>query len=93
MCEFAHRFQGVHNELIKLIPNIHLTSDGSDVELRHAFTIKLRTEIQREIVSRDFTYSSLQEIVQVAEPKPKTLKPFVLTLILWPMQIVNKVYD
>ena len=66
-CEFAHQFHDVQNELIKLIPNIHLTPDGSDVELRHAFTIKLQTEIQSEIVSRDFTYSSLQEIVQVAE--------------------------
>ena len=45
VCEFAHRFHDVQNELIKFIPNIHLTPDGSDVELRHAFTIKLRTEI------------------------------------------------
>ena len=41
VCEFAHRFHDVQNELIKLIPNIHLTPDDSDVELRHAFTIKL----------------------------------------------------
>ena len=75
VCEFAHRFHGVQNELIKLIPNIHLIPDGSDVELRHAFTIKLRTEIQREIVSRDFTYSSLQEIVQVAERFEKIHPP------------------
>ena len=58
MCEFAHRFHDVQNEIIKLFPNIHLTPDGSDVELQHAFTIKVRTEIQCEIVSRDFTYSS-----------------------------------
>ena len=75
VCDFAHRFHDVQNELIKLIPNIHLTPDGSDVELRHAFTIKLRTEIQREIVSRDFTYSSLQEIVQVAERFEKIHPP------------------
>ena len=41
VCEFAHRFHDVQNKLIKLIPNIHLTPDGSDVELRYAFTIKL----------------------------------------------------
>ena len=67
VCEFAHRFHDVLNELIKRIPSIHLTPDGFDVELQPAFTIELRIEIQREIVSRDFTYSSLQEIVQVAE--------------------------
>ena len=49
VCEFAHRFHDVQNELIKLIPNNHLIPDGSDVELRHAFTIKLRPEIKREI--------------------------------------------
>ena len=36
---------------------------------------KLRTEIQHEIVSRDFTYSSLQEIVQVAERFEKIHPP------------------
>ena len=33
VCEFAHRFQDMQNQLIKRIPNIHLTPDGFDVEL------------------------------------------------------------
>ena len=78
VCEFARRFHDVQNELIKLMPNIHLASDGSDVELRDAFTIELRTEIQRETVSRDFTYSSMQEIVQVAERFEKIHPPTTL---------------
>ena len=75
VCEVAHRFHEVQNELIKLIPNTHLTPDGSDVELRHAFTINLQTEIQYKIVSRDFTYSSMQKIVQVAERFEKIHPP------------------
>ena len=31
--DFAHRFIDVQTELVKLIPNIHYTSDGRDLEI------------------------------------------------------------
>ena len=34
VCDFAHRFLDVQTELAKLIPNIHYTSDGKDLELQ-----------------------------------------------------------
>ena len=39
VCDFAHRFLDVQTELAKLIPNIHYTSDGKDLELQYAFAI------------------------------------------------------
>ena len=60
--DFAHRFQDIQSELEKHITNIH-----SDLELQYAFAIKLRKEIQQEITSREFKYTSLQEVVATAE--------------------------
>ena len=56
VCDFAHRFLDVQTELAKLIPNIHYTSDGKDLELQYAFAIKLRSDLQAEIISREFKY-------------------------------------
>ena len=53
-CVFAHRFMDVQTELSKLIPNIDITPDGTDMELQHAFVIKLRSTILAEIASREF---------------------------------------
>ena len=57
-------FVTLHIELAKLIPNIHYTSDGKDLELQHTFAIKLRSDLQAEIISREFKYADLQEIIQ-----------------------------
>ena len=67
VCDFVHRFVDVQTELAKLIPNIHYTSDGKDLELQYAFDIKLRSDLQTEIISREFKYLDLQEIIQIAE--------------------------
>ena len=61
VCDFAHRFLDVQTELAKLIPNIHYTSDGKDLELQYAFAIKLRSDLQAEIIIREFKYVNLQE--------------------------------
>ena len=72
----------VQTELSKLIPNIHLTPDGTDMELQHAFVIKLRSTIRAEIASREFKFPDLQAIVDTAQryelhhpPAMETWKP------------------
>ena len=75
VCDLAHRFLDVQTELAKLIPNIHYTSDGKDLELQYVFAIKLRSDLQAEIISREFKYADLQEIIQIAERYEKIHPP------------------
>ena len=75
--DFAHQFCDVQTELIKLIPGIHMTPKGEDIELQYAFAIKLHKKLQSEIISREFTYNSLQEVIQVAERYEKIHPPTV----------------
>ena len=65
--QFAHRFLQVQHSLEKLIPNIHYTPDQQDTELQHAFLIKLRPPIAKHLVSRDFDFTSLQSVINVAK--------------------------
>ena len=44
-----------------------MTPKGEDLKLQYPFAIKLRKTLQSEIISREFTYNSLQEVIQVAE--------------------------
>ena len=46
---FAHRFCDIQHELEKCIPGIHYTATNDDIELRHAFLIKLRPEIGKAL--------------------------------------------
>ena len=66
VADFSHRFSEVQHELEKLIPGVHQTTDGNELELIHAFSIKLLPHISKEIISRDFKYSSLEELMTVA---------------------------
>ena len=66
VCDFAHRFMDVQTALCKLIPKIHLTPDSTNVELQHAFVIKLRSTIRAEIASREFKFPDLQPIIGTA---------------------------
>ena len=75
--DFAHRFSDVQIELTKLIPGIHMTPKGEDLELQYAFAIKLRKKLQSEIISREFTYNSLQQVIQVTERYEKIHPPTV----------------
>ena len=75
--DFAHQFWDVQTELNKLIPGIHMTPKGEGIELQYAFAIKLRKKLQSEIISREFTYNSLQEVTQVAERYEKIHPPTV----------------
>ena len=69
-------------KLSKVIPKIHLTPDGTDVELQHAFVIKLLLTIRAEIAIRDFKFPNLEAIVDTAQryglhhpPVMETWKP------------------
>ena len=71
-------FSEVQNELEKLIayiPGIHRTVDGNQLELIHAFSIKLLPIISKEIVSREFTYKTLQELIVVASFYEQNILP------------------
>ena len=54
-----------------------MTPKGEDLELQYVFAIKLRKKLQSEIISREFTYNSLQEVIQVAERYEKIHPPTV----------------
>ena len=70
VADFSHRFCEVPHQLQKLLPGIHKFKGedgaGEDQELMYAFTIKLREDIAAELVSREFKYSSLQSVIDVA---------------------------
>ena len=70
VADFSHRFGEVQHQLQKLLPGIHKIKGedgaGEDLELIYAFAIKLREDIAAEIVSREFKYSSLQNVTDAA---------------------------
>ena len=45
--DFAHGFSKVEHQLEKYIPNAHKTSDGSEIELIHAFVLKVYPDIYK----------------------------------------------
>ena len=60
--DFAHRFCETQHELEKLIPKIH-----GELELIYAFVIKLREDISRDLISREFNYTTLQSLITEAQ--------------------------
>ena len=72
---FAHRFCEIQHELEKCIPGIHYTGTNDDIELRHAFLIKLRPDIGKALMSRDAKYSSLAEIIEAVSRFEQSLPP------------------
>ena len=64
---FAHRFCETQHSLEKLIPGIHMTADGNEIELIHAFALKLREDISRDLFARDFNYPTLVALIEAAK--------------------------
>ena len=58
----SHRFCETQHELEKLIPKIH-----GELELIYAFVIKLREDISRDLISREFNYTTLQSLITAAQ--------------------------
>ena len=50
--KFSHRFVNTQHQLDILTPGIHRTPSSEETELLCAYTIKLKPEIQKELVSR-----------------------------------------
>ena len=70
VADFAHRFTETQHELEKLLPRIHRAADadGNDeVELIYSFSIKLKKSISKDLMSRDFKYKTLQELISAAQ--------------------------
>ena len=75
VADFAHRFCETQHALEKLIPNIHRTADGGDIELIHAFAIKLLPAISKEILSRDFNFPDLPSVIEAAKRTASRIPP------------------
>ncbi len=67
VADFAHRFLETQHALEKLVPGIHRPEPGNDLELLHAFAIKLKPEISTEMLSRDFQFPSLADLIEAAK--------------------------
>ena len=70
VADFAHRFTEIQHELEKLLLKIHRAADadGNDeVELIYSFSIKLKKSISKDLMSRDFKFQSLQDIISAAQ--------------------------
>ena len=64
---FAHRFCETQHSLEKLIPGIHKTSTDSKIELIHAFALKLKTIISKDLLAHYFQFASLTELIEAAK--------------------------
>ena len=51
----------------KLIPGIHKTSTDSEIELIHAFALKLKPAISKDLLAHDFQFASLTELIEAAK--------------------------
>ena len=66
--DFAHGLSEVQHQLEKYIPSGHKSPDGSEIELIHAFVLKVRPDVSKELVSQDFSvFKILQAIVEAAQ--------------------------
>ena len=66
--QFSHRSVNTEHKLDRLIPEIHRMPSSEETELLYAYTIKLKTEIQKELVSRDFgKFKKLNQLIETEE--------------------------
>eukprot|EP00794_Sanderia_malayensis_P005810 gene5810-biopygen4820 len=64
---FAHRFMETQHSLQKLVPGIHCSPDGSQVELIHAFSIKLLLDIGKYLITQEQPFTDLLAAVKCAK--------------------------
>ena len=67
VADFSHCFTETQHALEKLIPGIHRPSPGNDTELIHAFVLKLRPDLFKDILCRDFHFDTLAALVEAAK--------------------------
>ena len=78
VADFAHRFSETQHELDELISGIHKTV-AKEIELIFAFISKLHGEISKELVSREFKFDKLQEIIEAAQRYEHCVTPISVT--------------
>lgn len=64
---FAHRFFETQNALDKLIPGIHTSPSGNQMKLIHAFSMKLKPYIAKELLSRETPFKDIIAVIEVAK--------------------------
>eukprot|EP00794_Sanderia_malayensis_P015527 gene15527-biopygen13240 len=64
---FAHCFMETQHLLQKLVPGIHCFPDGLQVELIHAFSIKLLPDIGKYLITREQPFTDLLAAVESAK--------------------------
>ena len=65
VADFAHRFLETQHSLEKLIPGIHRSS--GDIESIHAFMLKLKPTISKNLLSRDSTFFSWTAVIETSK--------------------------
>ena len=66
VADFSHRFLETKNSLEKLLPGIHRSSSG-DLEIIHAFTMKLKPSIAKHLLSRDTEMKDISSAIEAAK--------------------------
>ena len=64
---FAHRFLEIQHALEKLIPGIHTSPDGNQMELIHAFSMKLLPHLSKPLISRDTPFADILDAIECAK--------------------------
>ena len=72
---FAHRFLETQHSLEKLIPGIHTSPDGNQMELVHAFCMKLQPEISKFLLSRKQPFADILTAIECAKRHEAVLLP------------------
>ena len=67
MSNSAHRFLETKRSLEKLLPGIHTSPDGQQLELIHAFAMKLHPPISKDLLSRDEPFKYLSVSIEAAK--------------------------
>ena len=66
VADFSHRFLETQHSLEKLLPGIHRSSSG-DLEIIHAFMMKLKLSIARHLLSRKTEMKDISHTIEAAK--------------------------
>ena len=63
----AHRFLERQHAFQRLIPGIHTSPNGNQMELIHAFSMKLKPSIAKELLSRETPFKDITGVIEAAK--------------------------
>ena len=87
----AHRFLETQHALEKLIPGIHTSHDGNHMELIHAFSMKFKPVIVKELLSCDTPFQNITAVIEAAK-RHEAVCSHSDVLSTWPTS-VNAMYS